>query len=87
MKLNEEQLKLGLRNSLAAVNLKLLAAKTHRCLSLYDSLPDLLILTDRKEEKKRKKLARVSNPQTETRIVPYLQEVSLGDVALVEAAL
>jgi hypothetical protein len=48
MKLNEEQLKLGLRNSLAVVNLKLLAAKTHRCLSLYDSLPDLLILTDQK---------------------------------------
>jgi hypothetical protein len=50
-KLNEEQLKLGLRNSLAAVNLKLLAAKTHRRLSLYDSLPDLLVLTDQKGRK------------------------------------
>jgi hypothetical protein len=40
-----------------------------------------------KEEKKRKNLARVSNPQTGTRIVSYLQEASLGDIALVKAAL
>jgi hypothetical protein len=51
MKLNEEQLKLGLRNNLVAVNLNLHAAKTHRRLSLYDSLPDILVLTDQKGRK------------------------------------
>jgi hypothetical protein len=105
MKLNEEQLKLGLRNSLAAMNLKLLAAKTHRRLSLYDSLPDILVLTDQKGQKEggRKNLARVSGggemsfpksnrkeeqqPADWDRIILYLLEAGLGDLALVEATL
>ena len=69
MKPKEEQSKLGPRNLVpllltcklpVTVNLKLLAAKTHRRLSLTDSLAELLVLTDLEiemveREKKRKR--------------------------------
>jgi hypothetical protein len=74
MKLKEEQLMQGpgtwslsflTCEFLMAVNLKLLAAKTRRRLSLKDSLAELLVLADlkieRPQRKRKKNLARVSS--------------------------